>query len=268
MKKLFVILLAAAMVVLPSCKNQKQVAEEQAAPEKSLKEQYILQELEINVNEMAEAVAQLKTPGFINVQDGKVTLSADEKMVKPDFLVNPEISKSFLTLEQKYRGLGILSIDKSFASIYDMDVTEYQNAIQKVVTEINDDAFNNFFESFSGDMTLAAKTLYQEEAAANRLPLYWNAMTAVGVEELYLLTQDPDKIMTFFDDETASDLSYRFILIHNGVSQLVEFYPEMAELNTILEPLYVINAINAEQLKEQVIELKGSIDSIRAYMLK
>ena len=41
----------------------------------------------------------------------------------------------------------------------------------------------------------------------------------------------------------------------------------MESLNTILDPLYVINAINVEQLKAQLIELKGEIEVIRTALL-
>ena len=70
-----------------------------------------------------------------------------------------------------------------------------------------------------------------------------------------------------FDDESASEVTYNFVCVHEGIRSLIEFYPEMESLNTILDPLYVINAINVEQLKAQLIELKGEIEVIRTALL-
>jgi len=266
MKKLFIILLAVTMVALPSCKNQKKEAQAPVQKELTQKEQYILAELELNATELAESFKNVKKPAFADFENGEIVLTEKEKMVKPDYLLDPSIADSFVTLEQKYRGIGMFSADKAFASLYDMSTDNYQKQLSKLVTEISDPAVEKFFKSdYESD---AVKEWYETETTDGRLPLFWNMWTASLVEEVFLLTRNPDKIMTIFDDESASDISYRFILVHNGLTQVVEIYPEMASLNAVLEPLYVINAINVEQLRDQILELKGEIETVRAYLLQ
>jgi len=268
MKKLFVIILAVAFVALPSCKNQKKAAEAPVQKELSQKEKYVLAELELNANELAESFKQIKMPKFMKVENGEVLLSEKEKMVKPDYLVDPSKTNDFVTLDQKYRGYGIMNFDCFIAEAYGMPVDEYKAALQKLLADMSDPAIEEFIENSDEDYGEAYKAMYQAEVSAQRLPLFWSMEAAWLVEQIYVLTKDVDKVMQLFDDETASDISYHFILVHNGLTQLVDIYPEMAALNAALQPLYVINAINCEQLRDQLLELKGSIETVRAFLLQ
>jgi len=87
------------------------------------------------------------------------------------------------------------------------------------------------------------------------------------VEQLYIITQNIDKFITCFDDKTASEISYRFILVHECVMSLIPYHPEMQNIHTILEPLEVINATNVAELRDQLLELKGAIATARGQLL-
>lgn len=273
MKKLAIILLAAAFVMLPSCKNQKKaVAEDPVAEEVSQKEKYITGELKLNAEALAESVSKLRPAGFVRkVNDTEYALTDKEKMVKPDYLFKPGNVDNFVTLSQKYRALGVLFVDQAIATYYDIPVTEYNAAISKLLAEINDPVLNDYAKAQKGKESQAMSafgSIYDAEVEANRVNYFWECTVGMLVEQIFICTQNIEKFMPMFDDQSASDVTYNFILVHENLRQLVEFYPELQPLNEVLEPLYVINAISVDQLRSQLTELKGEIGVARAFMLK
>jgi len=272
MKKISVILLALAIIAMPGCKNQnnKKQAEETTTHEISQKEQLITEDLKINMQNLIESSKQMKAVPFIYSTNGSVQLSAKEKMVKPDYLIDPACTNDLVTLSQKYRAVSMLSIDKVVAKMYDMPIDDIEAALAKLTVDINDAALKEYSENLAANKG-AGETIskfLEDEYNANRANFYWEATAAGLVEQIYVLTQNMDKFLPMFDDQAASDVTYNFVCVHEGISSLVEFYPEMESLNAALLPLYVINAISVDQLRTQLTELKGEIEVIRAILLK
>lgn len=278
MKTYHVILVAAAlMVVAPSCKNQNKKAkaqEETAAAmdetQVSNAEKLLAEDLAINMEKLLESVKQTKgvlpcvKQGTSNVQ-----LTDKEKMVKPDYLFDPAEIDNLQTLVQKYRVFSILAVDKEIARLYDMPVDGYDAAMAKLSADINDPALKAYIEKVNAgepaeELLNEFMTKSYKEGRAN---LYWEAVSAMLVETVYVASRNINKFIGIFDDQSASDVTYNFICVHEGINSLIQFHPEMESLNEILGPLYVINAINVQQLKDQLIELKGEIAVVRAVLV-
>ena len=71
-----------------------------------------------------------------------------------------------------------------------------------------------------------------------------------------------------FTDESAADITYNFVCLHDGLTKTVNASPEMESLNEVLEPLYVINAITVDELKTQLLQVKDDIEKARETLLK
>lgn len=273
MKKITVIILALALVLAPSCKNQKnkKVVKEVEKTEISEKEKNLTEELKANLKNLAESAKQLKTIAFIQKKsDGSFTLTEDEKLVKPDYLVDPTVVDELVTLSQKYRCWTMLGVDKMVCELYDMPVTEYESAIARLIADLNDPAIDSFAGiDWNVDETVKAELdkFVDAEYSAGRAPFMWDAVAASLVEQMYVITRNIDLFMPLFDDQSAADFTYNFVTVHERILDLMEFYPEMENLNDALLPLYVINAITADQLKSQLMELKGEIEIVREFLL-
>lgn len=273
MKKITVIILALALALAPSCKNQKnkKVVKEVEKTEISEKEKNLTEELKANLKNLAESAKQLKTIAFIQKKsDGSFTLTEDEKLVKPDYLVNPAVVDELVTLSQKYRCWTMLGVDKMVCELYDMPVTEYESAIARLIADLNDPAIDSFAGiDWNVDETVKAELdkFVDAEYSAGRAPFMWDAVAASLVEQMYVITRNIDLFMPLFDDQSAADFTYNFVTVHERILDLMEFYPEMENLNDALLPLYVINAITADQLKSQLMELKGEIEIVREFLL-
>ena len=165
----------------------------------------------------------------------------------------------------------MFTADKNIANMYGMSITDYNESIFKLLTDINDPALKDFYTLPSIDIESdreAFEIFVDEEYEAGRANFFWDGTAAGLVEQLFILTRDVDKFMPMFTDQVAADVTYNFVCVHEGLIQMIKLYPEMEGLNTALEPLYVINAISVAQLREQLLQLKGDIEAARAYLLK
>jgi len=273
MKQLTFIILAMAVLVLPSCKctsNNNAESSDTKAAEISGKEQMITEELKVNLQNLVESTKKMKPVLIFKNVNGSLQLVEKEKMVKPDYLIDPASINGLVTLSQKYRAVAMLSIDKKVAQLYDMPVDEIDAAMAKVAVDINDPALKEFSDNiFSGqEVGEGISKFCQAEFDAERSVLCWEAISAGLVEQVFILTKNMDKFLPMFDDEAASDVTYNFVCVHDGIMKLMEFYPELESLNSIMLPLYVINAVSVDQLRDQLIELKGEIEVIRALLLQ
>lgn len=274
MKKLSIVLIALAVIALPSCKNNTKKAENAEAKDyvDATAAELAEESLKVEFQALMESAKKIKPVPFIKAQnDGKLVLSEKEKMVKPDYLIPASSVNNLATLYQKYRAVGMLTADKNIAGMYDMPVTEYNEAIFKLLTDINDPALKEFYTLPSIDIESdreAFSLFVDQEYEADRANFFWDGSAAGMVEQLYILTRDVDKFMPMFTDELAADITFNFVCFHDALSKMVEAYPEMASLNEVLTPLYVINAINVEQLREQLIKVKGDVEKAREFLLK
>ena len=273
MKKVAVLFFALAVLALPSCKNQNKQAEADADnKEVSVKETYVTEELKLNLQKLLEDSKEMKNTAFIKKSEGGAfSLSDEEKMVKPDYLLAANAADNLVTLAQKYRILTMLGVDKTVADLYEMPLDEYDAAISKLVVDVNDPALKAFTDVDVNDaeaVKTAVNAFVAAEYEACRANFVWEAVAAGLVEQLYVLTQNINKFMPMFDDQAVTDLTFDFICIHEGIMSLQEFYPEMESLNTVLLPLYVINAISVDQFKSQLLELKDDIAAARAALLQ
>lgn len=267
------ILLCAALVLASSCKNKSKEAEQQAPDYENASEAELVQaDLKAEMQNLMESAKKIKPVAFISSsKDGSLVLSEKEKMVKPDYLIEPSSTNDLVNLTQKYRAIGMMTSDKTIAQLYDMPINEYNEAIFRILTDINDPALTNFYTLPVEDIETNREEyeiFVDQEYEEGRAQFFWEAVAAAMVEQIYIVTRDVDKFMPMFTDESASDITFNFICVHDALTKMVAIYPEMESLNEILTSLYVLNAISVEQLRTQLLEVKESIENARAALLK
>ncbi len=275
MKKISIILmLAVAVLAMPSCRNGKKAAENSEAADYSTSTEQAINEeaLKADLAALMASAKKFKPIPFVKAQqDGKLVLSEREKMVKPEYLVAPAYANELATLYQKYRAVGVLTVDKNIAEMYEMPTADYGSTIVKLLADINDPALNDFFTLPAIDIESnreAYEIFVDEEYKLGRANYFWDGLATALVEQVYILTRDVDKFMPMFTDELASEITYNFVCVHDGISKMVSYYPEMSSLNEILNPLYVINAITVDELKNQLLQVKGDVEKAREALLK
>ena len=273
MKKFITVILALTIILLPSCKNQGKKADKDLSKDQtevSQAEKLAVEDLKINLANLLESVKKMNTVPFVSGKNGSVVLSDKEKMVKPEYLADPAYINGLATLTQKYRAAAILTIDRIIADLYEMPVAGFDEGLAKLNIDINDPALKEFSDGLKANKNAGeiVSQFCDKEYNAGRANLFWEAVAASLVEQVYVCSQNVDKFMPMFTDESAAEVTYNFVCVQEGIKSLFDFYPEMQSLNSILEPLYVINAISVDQLRSQLLELKGEIEVVRSILMK
>lgn len=254
--------------------NESENEDQQAvtSSQNALTDEINQEAVKVEFENLKAATAKIKMAPFVSsAKDGRVVLTEKEKMVKPDYLINPSIVNKLTTLTQKYHATAMLAADLVIAELYQMPLVDIKEAIAKLLLDINDDAFTNFANTPWIDLegaSYAFQYLIEDEYAAGRECLFWDALAASLVEQLYIMTRNVDKFMPMFTDETVEEFTFNFICLHEGLLTMTNSNEEMSSLNKVLEPLYSINAVTVEQFRIQLNSLGEEIGKCRRYLLE
>lgn len=273
MKKYF-ILPVVALAILSSCNNgqtNNAQADEDTTAVKSFEQSQIEANIKVTVDSLAAEFAKKeRMPYFAAAKEGKLILSEEDLQVKPDYLISPAATNDLVTLSQKYRAVAMLSVDKVLLDAYKMPTDETEAAIQKLIVDIDDPAFKAFMND-STDKPYKEKIMefYSDEEANGRINFFWEAATAMTIEEVFAFTKNKDNgFVESIDDEAASNITYRFAILQNCLEQLKAYAPELESLCTAIKPLEKLNAISVDQLKQQLAEINDDLVSVREGLLK
>jgi len=278
MKKILVpILMLSALLFVQSCScesenERKERAKAAAEAEQNTQLEADKQVVRDEIDALIAATEGIRMAPFVTAtEDGRFVLTEKEKMVKPNYLIDPATTGKLVTLSQKYHVCAMLAVDMVIANLYDMPLVDMKEAEAKLLLDLNDEAFNNFANTPWHDLETASDAMVmtiEDEYAAGRQDFYWEAVAASFIEQLYIITRDVDKFMPMFTDESVYNFTYNFVYLREGLMTLVSHNPEMEAMFNVLAPLYVINAMTVEQFRDELILLKEDIERSRAYLLK
>ncbi len=268
MKKLTFLAVALTAMVFASCGgNKKANVEEATETTKSFEQEQVEASIKMHIDSLASEISKLKQFPFLTKgSDGQFKLTAEEKKVKPDYLLAPSAAEEATTLAEKYRVLSVLDVDKQVAELYEMPTDDIDKAITKLAADINDPSFkaiednSTFFET--------TQILYDEMNKNGRINFFWQLAAASLVEQLYVATQNTDKFLSVFDDESASSVTFRIVLVVDAVKELAKYDEDIKPVADAIEPLTVINAISLDEFKSQLAEAKEKIDAARKALVK
>ena len=267
MKKLTVLAIAFAAVVFAACGGQKNAQNTEGADSlKSFEQQQIEASIKMHIDSIAADLGKLKQLPFVQDGNGGITLTKEEKQVKPDYLLNANVAEGAATLAEKYRILSALNVDRKIAALYEMPTEDYDKAITKLVADINDPSFkaiddaNTLFET--------STTLYDAMDENGRVNFFWQLAAAALVEELYVMNQNTDKFLSTFTDEAVSDVTFRIVVILDAINRLTEYDADIKPVAEAVSPLEVLNATSVAEMKAQLAEAKDKIIAARKAIIK
>jgi hypothetical protein len=269
MKKLSFVAVAFAAMIFASCtggQGSQNKGGEQTDSVKSFEQEQLEASIKIQFDSLASELGKLKTLPILNKDENGIQLSDQEKQVKPDYLLDPAVAENATTLAEKYRILSALVVDKKVAELYEMPTDDYDKAITKLVADISDPSFKDMEDQ--NTIYETNQTLYDAMNANGRINYYWQMAAAVLVEQLYVLNQNTDKFITAFDDDAAANVTFRIILLQDAIERLSAYDTELIPVVQAIEPLKVLNAIDVEQLKEQLAQIKDEINAARQALVK
>lgn len=272
MKKLVFYAAAFAAVALASCNGKTNANTEGVDSTEDTVKVFVQANIEAgikaNLDSLAKDLTEHNVESFGSlVKNGKISLTDDEKKVKPDYLVEPTIADNLTTMSDRYRALMILEADKAVAGLYGMDVEAYEAATAKLVAEIGDPVLKKLQESDENPAE-QAQFFYEEEEKAGRINFFWEAVCAGTVEQLYIMCQNTETFVDVYSDEAISNITLRIALIQDALERLSEYAPELIDICEAIKPLEKLNATNASELRSQLESMKADITTSREALLK
>ena len=267
MKKISIFAVAIAAMAFTSCGGNKsaQTAEETDSV-KVFEQEQVEAKIKLELDSLAAEVGKLKNLPIVQSGENGVQLTAEEKKVKPDYLLAPAVAEDATTLAEKYRILSALSVDKNVAKLYEMPTEEYEAAITKLAADINDPSFKALDDTSTIYET--GQKLYDAMNENGRINYFWQLVASSLVEEIYVISQNTEKFITAFDDDSAANVTFRIVLLSDAVARLANYDPEFEPVANAVEALSPLNAISVDQLKAQLEEAKEKIAEARANLLK
>ena len=268
MKKVSVFAIAFAVVLFAACGGNKSAQNTEGTDSvKSFEQEQIEASIKMHFDSIASEIGKLKQFPFLQEgADGALKLTKAEKQVKPTFLLDPAVAENATTLAEKYRILSALDIDRRVAKLYEMPTEDYDKAVSKLAADISDPSFKDLDDNASVSET--SQALYDAMEKNGRINHFWQLAAASLVEQLYIVNQNSDKFLSIFDDESASNVTFRIVLILDALDRLSEYDPEIKPVAEALAPLDVLNAMTLDEMKAQLAQAKDKIEAARAALIK
>ncbi|MBO4827052.1 MAG: hypothetical protein J5506_07460 [Prevotella sp.] len=266
MKKLSIFAVAFTALAFTACVGNKSAQPvEQTDSLKSFEQEQVEAKIKMELDSLAAEVGKLKQMPFLKTGEEGIKLTEQEKQVKPTYLVAPSVAENATSLAEKYRMLSALSVDKNIATLYDMPTADYEASIAKLVADINDPSFKDFE---APTLYETGQKLYDAMNENGRINYFWQMVSGALVEEIYVMSENSDKFLTAFNDESAANVTYRIVLLSDAVKRLADYDADFEPVAKAVEALAPLNAISVDQLKQQLAEAKDKIAEARNALIK
>ena len=265
MKKLTILALAA--IVFAACGGNKSAnVEAETDTLKSFEQEQIEASIKMHFDSIAAEFSKMEQPKFVKETKDGISLTKEEKQVKPNYLLAPAVADEATTLAEKYRIISALSVDKRIANLDEMPVEDYEKAITKLAADIDDPSFKVIDNA--GSLFETSSELYNAMDQNGRINYFWQIASAALVEQLYVVSQNKDKFLSTFTDETAANVTFRIILILDATNRLSQYDPEIQPIATALAPLEHLNATTVDELRAQIDDMSEEILAAREALVK
>lgn len=204
------------------------------------------------------------------LEPSNFVLTDDQKLVKPDYLLENKDFEHLVTLSEQYRAYAMAMVDSRVMKLYDLDnTTDYVAMVDYLQAEIADNALNDMAARGHRDVFMPQTyvQLYEEMKAANRLPYFYESTTAMVVETLFVLTKNDDVLVSQLTDEQSQALVRHLSVVAEAANLLSQSNPYLNRSAQALNKLATLNATTTGELQEQLAKVKGEIATLRTLLL-
>lgn len=219
MKKALIIV-AALAVCLVSCKNNKnnQPTTDEVEVVKEALADSLLAEI--------DAIAEQFDNASMKVFSSKMVLTDKEKMVKPDYLLDPAEADKFVTKTQKVNALAIYVSEMQLRKAYGMPTDDVMAAIAKLEVDINHPTDIEFMTS---DASRSEKIKKEYEICKERdeIDYFWKFQYAIQCETGFLLAKNPDLFFSKMNDEDVALFGRQCKSVEKVIAYLAPYDEEM-----------------------------------------
>jgi len=239
-----------------SCKNAKttEPTPEEIQAQKVALADSVLAEIDAFANE-----CMLASENAFRIS--KFELTEEEKMVKPDYLLDPSFARTLVTKSQKVNALGIYSIDLTIRTLYDMPLEETKEVMAKLTAEINHPVDVNVASDFELPISEKIKKEYEACKERGELAFFWQFQNAVCIELGYLIVQNPELFFSKITEEQWLAYDMRVNEKNKAMRELAKYDEEMTAV------LEIFNQTRVFSSDEEKASVGTSMESTKQFLI-
>ena len=153
-------------------------------------------------------------------------LTEEEKLIKPDYLLEAPQANELVTKTQKMNALAILLMERPIRITYGMPTEEIDEVIARFAAETNVIVFDE-----EENLTPAEKTKRAYEMLKERgdVAVFWQFFLAIQTEVDYLISKNIDVFFRNLTEDRYASLINQFNRVMNAVITIAEYDPEVKQ---------------------------------------
>lgn len=277
MKKSYLLIaLAVVAAMTVSCKNSNSKKSEKQAETKDIVDAakvIFADDVLATIDQLAETYITSAEPGDILSQVVS-DLNDKEKLLKPDYLLDPTETYNLLTRKQKINALGIMLPERIVREAYGLPLDEFKAAAARLMADVN---FPISMDMVNKEIPFSERVKKAYEVCKERgdLSYFWQFEFAVITSTLYLVSQNPDLFLRNVTEEQYLAFDKRFRSLRSALLELAKYDEEIAGVVEILDKNKATSNEELDKLcssfdgfKQQIVDSKYIYAASRAEMLK
>ena len=156
-------------------------------------------------------------------------LTEKEKMVTPDYLLDPSVASNMLTRLQKTNALAILVTEYPVRIAYGMPVDQSKEAIAKLVVDLNH-PIDLDGETNGAPIAERTRQLYENCKERGELNYFWQFAFACQSSLLYLISNNTDKFLNNIDETSYQNFDKHIKTCLEALKIYAQYDAEMASV--------------------------------------
>jgi len=219
-----IVFIAICSAMMVSCKNTRTA--DPTPEEIKQQKQALADSVLADIDALAEQFYNTQSKSF---KLKSMELTEEEKMVKPDYLLDPSVASNFVTKSQKVNALAIYAVERIVRTLYDMPCDEVTEVVAKLAAEINHPIDADYMTSEAPESE-KMKRDYEICKERGDLAYFWQFQYAVMSELSYIVASNPELFYSKITEEQWQIFCSRFMTIEESVEKLAEYDEEMSQL--------------------------------------
>ncbi len=229
------ILLAASAVALfnfVSCRNAGKTDSQKPSEQDSTKVE-LAQEVLSYIDSLAGFYAATAENYEQSAPAFTAGLTDREKMVKPEYLLDPRMANQLITRNQKINALAILITERPIRLAYGLPVDATDEAMAKLAADLHHSVpFDNIRDKSASD---CIREHYEDCRSNGDLAYFWKFTFALQCNLIYLISENCDRFFDNVTDEQYDIFFQRWASTLKAAKLIAEYDSEMAGMMDIYD---------------------------------
>ena len=272
MKKLsFVIAVMILAVLAVSCKNKKSSKQAETVKSEETVVDAAKAVLADDVLALLNEYAEDFIANFVDIQPVfNANLTPDEKLVRPDWFLDPAQLNELVTKSQKVNALAILLVDRPIMEYLGTPTQEYDKVIGRLISELN----NPFDFDAVQNMSIAEKIQKNFQVCKERgeTQYVWNFALAAQNELMFIISRNPNAFLDNITEEDYQKVYKRYYNCVRAAAALAPYDQDIAQALEICkdEENFIDNALfqTLDDAKVSFVTKKATFESRRNALLR